>query len=52
MGNTIYTTIISISSDIKETIYQKLGIDSKTTQLEKNTEFPDYDIVDTTEYYP
>ena len=52
MGNTIYTTIIGISSDIKETIYKKLGIDSKTTQIEKNTEFPDYDIVDTIEYYP
>jgi hypothetical protein len=52
MGNTIYTTIINISSDMKETIYKKLGIENKTTQTEKNTEFPEYDIVDRIEYYP
>jgi hypothetical protein len=51
MGNTIYTKIIGISYDMKETIYKKLGIENKT-RIEKNTEFPDYDIVDTTEYYP
>ena len=52
MGNTICTTIIGISSDMKEAIYKKLGIENKATQNEQNTEFPDYDIVDTIEYYP
>jgi hypothetical protein len=52
MGNTIYTTIIGISSDMKEIIYKKLGIENKTIQIGKNTEFPDYDIIDKIEYYP
>jgi hypothetical protein len=52
MGNTICTTIISITSDMKDTIYKKLGIENKTIQIEKNTEFPEYDIVDKIEYYP
>jgi hypothetical protein len=37
---------------MKDTIYKKLGIENKTIQIEKNTEFPEYDIVDKIEYYP
>ena len=52
MGNTICTTIIGNLCDMKDTIYKKLGIENKTIQIEKNTEFPEYDIVDKIEYYP
>ena len=52
MGNVIYITIIDYSSNMKETIYNFLGIENDIKQIEINPEFPEYDIVDKNEYHP